>query len=139
MLTTKLVWTLCSDVEGACFKVVKRAWTKSLCSLEFFFLLDLFSNFFLEECSSLIPFCFPLFIMLKVMMTIRDAYLLSGSQWGYIHFEAISVYKLGVYFDAIHENWKTVCCFNQNLYHTVFLPDWTLEKWALSSFAFQHC
>ena len=87
MLTTKLMWTLCSDVEGACFKVVKRAWTKSLCSLEFFFLLDLFSNFFLEECSSLIPFCFPLFIMLKVMMTIRDAYLLSGSQWGDILFE----------------------------------------------------
>lgn len=78
--------TLCSDVEGACFKVVKRAWTKSLCSLEVFF-LDLFSNFFLEECSSLIPFCFPLFIMLKVMMTIRDAYLLSGSQWGDILFK----------------------------------------------------
>ena len=86
MLTTKLMSTLCS-AEGACFKVVKRAWTKSLCSLEFFFLLDLFSNFFLEECSSLIPFCFPLFIMLKVMMTIRDAYLLSGSQWGDILFE----------------------------------------------------
>ena len=87
ILTTKLMWTLCSDVEGACFKVVKRAWTKSLCSLEGFFFLDLFSNFFLEECSSLIPFCFPLFIMLKVMMTIRDAYLLSGPQWGDILFE----------------------------------------------------
>ena len=27
------------------------------------------------------------------------------------------------------------CCSH----HTVILPDWTLKKWGLSNFAFQHC
>ena len=48
--------------------------------LQFFSFLSICTCFvsFLVRCSSLIPFCFRLFIMLKVMMTIRDAYLLSG-------------------------------------------------------------
>ena len=46
-----------------------------------------------------------------------------------------------IYYVSIWTGWvgSENCHFCWHSVHTVILPDWTLKKWGLSNFAFQHC